>query len=284
MATLKNTASEQQLYDTERYPKVAIKIFTTKQSIQTGLCEIKMMRKWYDGAGRTRSSCTVVVDRRSESVAPSSSEKKREENDQKENMIETGQLDLSYHQVALRSIGRLLGCVECPNGALALKYELCGSTLSSQLWSMKGEFYKGERVYKVTQGILHQDLFLREGYLLKVLLKTLVEVLLLFDDCGIMHCDIKPDNILVNYDSATQQFKSIKLIDFGSSVDVQSIVDQQGNIVTSQLPSSTTPEYLAPELLHAREGTYGQQGDMTVDDCINPDMWAIGSVMLEIVR
>lgn len=95
--------------------------------------------------------------------------------------------------------------------------------------------------------------------------------------------DIKPDNILIEYDESNQRFNSIKLIDFGSSIDVQNIVDHHGNLITSHLPSSTTPEYVSPELYRAREGAYGQTGGMTCDDCINPDMWALGSVMMEIV-
>lgn len=52
-----------------------------------------------------------------------------------------------------------------------------------------------------------------------------------------MHADIKPDNILVDYDG--HSIKSLKVIDFGSS------------FVFSKVKSvpATTPEYLAPEVL-----------------------------------
>ena len=169
---------------------------------------------------------------------------------------------MSQHSIAMSSIGALLGCLECPSGALALTYELCGQTLSSLLFAIRGTFIKSERVYKVTQGVLHADLFAHNASLLKTLMKILLEVLLLFDDCGLLHCDIKPDNILIDYDSEQHIFRSIKVIDFGSSVDIQHIVDLKGNIKTSQLPTSTTPEYLAPELLHAREGTVRAISDL----------------------
>lgn len=53
----------------------------------------------------------------------------------------------------------------------------------------------------------------------------------------IVHADIKPDNILVDYDG--HSIKSLKVIDFGSS------------FVFSKVKSvpATTPEYLAPEVL-----------------------------------
>ncbi len=53
----------------------------------------------------------------------------------------------------------------------------------------------------------------------------------------IVHADIKPDNILVDFDGSW--IKSLKIIDFGSS------------FVFSKVKSvpATTPEYLAPEVL-----------------------------------
>ena len=53
----------------------------------------------------------------------------------------------------------------------------------------------------------------------------------------IVHADIKPDNILVQYNG--KEIQSIKLIDFGSSFSFEN----PSNIQAS------TPEYLAPEVL-----------------------------------
>ena len=36
-------------------------------------------------------------------------------------------------------------------------------------------------------------------------------------ECGIVHRDLKPDNILVDKDEMTGDFKGIKIIDFGLS-------------------------------------------------------------------
>ena len=278
-----SSSSSCPLYDKVKYSQVAIKVFRTKKSVQTGVKEIQVMRRWYDGGGRERTTCPVVTQSQRDRAGTKKDDVEGNSKKENDDEVEMGMLDLKYHHVALRSIGRLLECREFQSGALALMYELCGRTLSSQLWTMKGEFHKGERVYVVRQGDLYHDFFINDSQLLKILIKTLLEVLLLLDDCGLLHCDIKPDNILVDYDAKQHVFRSIKLIDFGSSVNVHDVVDTAGNIATSQLPCSTTPEYLAPELLHAREGTYGQHGDLTPNDCINPDMWALGSVMLEIV-
>lgn len=53
----------------------------------------------------------------------------------------------------------------------------------------------------------------------------------------VVHADLKPDNILVEFDG--ERVKSIKLIDFGSSF----MFNQESKITAS------TPEYLAPEVL-----------------------------------
>lgn len=63
-----------------------------------------------------------------------------------------------------------------------------------------------------------------------------------------MHADIKPDNILVDYDSETKEIKSLKLIDFGSAFSF----DNPHSI------SMSTPEYLAPEVLEHLENKGGR--------------------------
>ena len=56
-----------------------------------------------------------------------------------------------------------------------------------------------------------------------------------------MHADLKPDNILVDFDG--KRILSLKVIDFGSAF----FFDNDSNI------SASTPEYLAPEVLHYLE-------------------------------
>ena len=65
----------------------------------------------------------------------------------------------------------------------------------------------------------------------------MAEVFDLFSEIGIVHADLKPDNILVQIEQG--QLLDLKIIDFGSSFGF----DNPSNI------SATTPEYLAPEVL-----------------------------------
>lgn len=43
------------------------------------------------------------------------------------------------------------------------------------------------------------------------------EALGLFSRLGIVHADLKPDNILIEYDEDTYALTSLKIIDFGSA-------------------------------------------------------------------
>jgi serine/threonine protein kinase len=56
---------------------------------------------------------------------------------------------------------------------------------------------------------------------------------------SVVHADLKPDNILVDFDG--KRITGIKLIDFGSSFLFS---NEEGSKITA-----STPEYLAPEVL-----------------------------------
>ena len=73
--------------------------------------------------------------------------------------------------------------------------------------------------------------------ILRDLLRRLFLALDLLQEKGIIHADIKPDNILVEIGG--EKINSVKLIDFGSAF----FYNQPCNIRMS------TPEYLSPECL-----------------------------------
>lgn len=76
-------------------------------------------------------------------------------------------------------------------------------------------------------------------------------------NCQVVHCDLKPDNILVSPDR-----KSIKLCDFGTAVDTRDIMERTEYLVSRF--------YRAPEIILGMEVGYGI------------DMWAIGCTIYEL--
>ena len=57
---------------------------------------------------------------------------------------------------------------------------------------------------------------------------------------GLVHCDLKSENILIELDYRRKIVKSVKVIDFGSSLPFDIVNDSV---------ELTTPEYLPPEIL-----------------------------------
>lgn len=117
-----------------------------------------------------------------------------------------------------------------------LAYQVGGKCLTDLLFDVKGEFYKGERIY----GVTHQGFYSalkNDKQVIVDLIRMLAQVFDVLAMFRIVHADIKPDNILVDFDG--RRIKDIKLIDFGSAFSYES----PSNI------SATTPEYLAPEVL-----------------------------------
>lgn len=114
------------------------------------------------------------------------------------------------------NICKLLDYVEDKKD-LWLIYELCaGKTMNEELFEVKGEFYKGERIYMVHHSAFYH--LLRNNLsLMADFLKRMTLVLNLFNEAGVVHADLKPDNILVDFDEENQKLRSLKVIDLGSS-------------------------------------------------------------------
>ena len=98
-----------------------------------------------------------------------------------------------------------------------LIYEVCsGKTMNEALFNVKGEFYKGERIYMVHHSNLYHCI--RNNIRLMVdFIQRMTKVLYLFQEAGVVHADLKPDNILIYFDEEKQVIRSMKIIDLGSS-------------------------------------------------------------------
>jgi serine/threonine protein kinase len=95
---------------------------------------------------------------------------------------------------------------------------LGGQPLSKIMYSTKGKFFQGERIYEVKQDpkvfdILQQN----DCFQFKIIIIKIVQALCLLDEVGVVHADLKPDNVLVDIDIERRQVLSVKLIDFGTS-------------------------------------------------------------------
>ena len=79
-------------------------------------------------------------------------------------------------------------------------YELCeGKSLNDAFFEVKGEFFKGERIYAVKHSNFYHAM--RSNFeLVRDFIYRMAGVLGLFTRYGIVHADLKPDNILIDYD------------------------------------------------------------------------------------
>jgi len=112
---------------------------------------------------------------------------------------------------------------------LWLVYELCkGKTMNEHLFDVKGEFFKGERIYMVHHGSFYHCLR-NNRLLLKDFVSKMINAMNLFAQLSIVHADLKPDNILIDFDPELQKIKSLKIIDLGSSF----LLNPEGHIVKS---------------------------------------------------
>ena len=113
---------------------------------------------------------------------------------------------------------------------LWLIYEVVeGSTMNELMFDVKGEFYKGERIYMVHHSHFYHSLRTNLD-LLKDFLYRMCVALSLFARISIVHGDLKPDNIIIDYEPATQSIKTLKIIDLGSSF----LLNEEGLTIQNQ--------------------------------------------------
>ena len=86
---------------------------------------------------------------------------------------------------------------------LWLIYELCpGKTMNEHLFDVKGEFYKGERIYMVHHGNFYHAL--RNNIdLLRDFIIRMSDALNLLAKLSVVHADLKPDNIIIDFEDQT---------------------------------------------------------------------------------
>ena len=171
-------------------------------------------------------------------------------------------------------IPKIYGYYEDAND-IWFSFEKGGVSISGLSFKIKGEFEKGERIYFIQKGKFLLSLFSTISQF-KYLLKSLLLGIDYINKKGIIHSDIKPENILIEYkgDSNENNFKitSIKIIDYGSAL----------NVSNTTTVSSNTPEYLCPEITTGNKKFIKElkNNNSKYINCI--DIWSLGITILEL--
>lgn len=142
----------------------------------------------------------------------------------------------------IRHIAKLIDTVETKRD-IWLVQEFGGTCLTKACFEIKGEFVRGERLYRVIHQPLMQAMR-RNPVHLKRLVKQLLSALCLLSDHHMVHSDIKPENILVDEDEKGEL--TCRFIDFGSSFSF----DRPESLALA------TPEYMPPEALETCAGRF----------------------------
>lgn len=184
---------------------------------------------------------------------------------------------LSPHEYpGMNHITKLLDALETKSD-LWLVMEFGGDVLSKALFDIKGEFVSRgaaqprERVYRVhhlpAMEAMKQDL--RQ---LKRFLREVLQALVVLSDLGVVHADLKPDNLLVD---TSQGVPRVRLCDFGSAF----MFDRPGQLILA------TPEYMPPEALEACIASSQSGAGAAAPPSARPwsfDMWSLGAILLEL--
>ena len=158
------------------------------------------------------------------------------------------------------------------NNDIWFSYEKGGNSLSSLSFQIKGEFEKGERIYNIQKGIFIKYLF-SNIIQFKLFVKKILFGIDFINSQGIIHSDIKPENILIEYSNINSNFeiRKIKIIDYGSSF----------NYTNTSNINSNTPEYLCPEITNMNINfLQNLKENKNYINCI--DIWSFGITLLEL--
>ena len=157
------------------------------------------------------------------------------------------------------------------NNDIWFSFEKGGLSLSTLTFNIKGIFEKGERLYHIQKGEFLVLLF-KNIKQFKLLIRKILEGIDYINKKGIIHSDIKPENILVQYikNKDNLEITSIKIIDYGSAF----YSSNQSPLI------SNTPEYLCPEIMtnkkeFIKELNYGNYLNAI-------DIWSTGISILEL--
>ena len=153
-------------------------------------------------------------------------------------------------------------------------FEKGGVSLASLAFNIKGIFEKGERIYQIQKGEFLINLF-KNVEQFKYLVKKVIEGINYINKTGIIHSDIKPENILVKYiinndNEKSLEIKSVKIVDYGSAF----YINNKSPLITN------TPEYLCPEIMTNNKEFIKEINNGNYINAI--DIWSFGISLLEL--
>ena len=149
-------------------------------------------------------------------------------------------------------------------------FEKGGISLSSLTFNIKGIFEKGERIYQIQKGEFLILLFKNISQF-KYLIRKVLEGIDYINKKGIIHSDIKPENILVQFNKEGNFFiNSVKIVDYGSAF----YFNNKSPLITN------TPEYLCPEIMTNDKDFIKELNNGKYINCI--DIWSFGISILEL--
>ncbi len=150
-------------------------------------------------------------------------------------------------------------------------FEKGGLSITTLTFNIKGIFEKGERLYHIQKGEFLVLLF-KNIKQFKLLIRKILEGIDYINKKGIIHSDIKPENILVQYTKNNDilDIYSIKIVDYGSAF----YTSNQSPLI------SNTPEYLCPEIMTNNKEFIKELNKGNYINAI--DIWSTGISILEL--